>query len=134
MSSFSVGLLLLGMGPVLKSGLFLCRDSLRENKLFICEWLSAGDSFWVTDGGTCLHFLLALGLHLSHTYAGPVDASTDCEFICALVRLYLVGLVSLMSSVPSDSYSLFAFFLSVLCTLSHSLPQISIAFDGGGGI
>ena len=56
-----------------------------------------------------IHFpILALGPHLIQTHVGPVHAaSLLCEFLCALLLLCLEGFVSLVSSIPSGTYTLF---------------------------
>lgn len=54
----------------LKNSSFPQRDSLGENEIFNCKWLSIRDSLGVRDGDMCL-LLLALGLEES-----------KCEFKC----------------------------------------------------
>jgi hypothetical protein len=104
LSSLPVGHLLPGMHPTLKSSLFPQWDSLRRNWIFICKWLSIGHSFWVKGEGLC-PLLSALGPHL-------------VQALCMLPRslwvtlcIYPVdveGFVFLVSSIPSDSYTLLA--------------------------
>lgn len=49
LSLFCVGYLVLYLGPVLMDGLYTWRDSFGDN-YFICEWLSARDSFQFMNG------------------------------------------------------------------------------------
>lgn len=48
----------------------------------------------------------SLGPYVVQTHAGPVYAASVSEFICAPALLYLEDLDSLVSSIPSESYSL----------------------------
>lgn len=50
----------------------------------------------------------ALGLHLVQAHAGPVHAASLYEFKCVSVLRRLEGLVSLVSSIASDSYTFYA--------------------------
>ena len=56
-------------------------------------------------------FLSVSGTHLVQTCAGPVNdasVSVSSSFIKFEILLYSDGAVSLMSSIPTGSYSLFA--------------------------
>ena len=78
--------------------------------MFICKrLLSTGDSFWIKDAGKCPLLLSALGLHLYR----PVQALCMLpQFAWVHVHVHHVvdaeGLVFLVSSIPSDSYTLSA--------------------------
>lgn len=50
----------------------------------------------------------ALGLHLVQAHVDPVDAASLYEFKCVSVLRRLEGLVSLVSSIASDSDTFYA--------------------------
>lgn len=70
---------MLGMGPALTCDLYTLWDSIGENSLFLCEWLSIRDRFLGRDGSTCLSAP-------SHRLR-PVRTASLCEFMYAPVLL-----------------------------------------------
>lgn len=51
----------------------------------------------------CVLTFLALGPHLTCTFAGSVHAASFCEFICVKVLLCLEDTATLVLSIPCDS-------------------------------
>ena len=104
LSSFCVGLLLLGNETALECGL----STLVETPLV--KWLTFGDSFWGVDEG-CAHFP---DQHWDPVWLGPVQ--TLCVLSWALLSLHVhqpccvhnQGHVSLVSSITIGFYILFA--------------------------
>ena len=71
-----------------------------------------------------------------HTHAGPMPAASVSMFICALDMLCLDGLVSLVSSTSSGSYTLSpeGKGLEESCYLRLSVPRsVTICTFGGSG-
>lgn len=65
---FCVVYLLLDMGYDRKCGLYAQLDSPGENEVFLCEWLSLGDSVWVRDGVcVCFPSVIQFNHHI-HAY------------------------------------------------------------------
>ena len=62
------------------------------------KWLSIGDNFLLREGSSHLPPLLSAGTPTGLKLCRP------CGFICTSVVLCLEGIVSLASSIPSDSY------------------------------
>lgn len=68
--------------------------------MFICKWLSTGDSFRVRDESGCPLLLSAPGLCMAWARAGPAHAaSVSCEFLCDPVDL--PAAVNCGSSLPA---------------------------------
>lgn len=67
---FCVGHLLLGMDKPLR----VVRIP-RETLVFICQWLSDGNTFCVRDGGLW-PLLSVAGPHLAQTHTGPMHAAS----------------------------------------------------------
>lgn len=91
---------------------------IRENNVFICEWFSVEERFWVRSGALRPLLLSVLGPHLVQTCAGPVRASSD-SVRCYTHQITLTqdGQASLISSLPSGSYTLHLLFCKVLWAL-----------------
>lgn len=115
LSSFCVGHLQPCMGPTFLRVIYMVSETLLEKtKLFLCRQLSVWGSFWLRDGSLCPLPLSALRLPLPsqvQTYASLVHVACLCELIFASILLYWEGVVSVVSSIPSDYLILFLSFL-----------------------
>lgn len=112
LSSFSLGHLMLGVQPILKSNLLPLWISIGENWVFICKWLSIGDGVWVRDRCICTHLLSALG--------PPCSPCTCClSLTCTSCWFRELSFLSILNPL-----CLFTLFLPSL--LQHSLsPDVS---------
>ena len=67
---------------------------------------------WISDGGFCSLLLSALGLHLVPTHGGPEHSASVYVSLYSLyvllVILFIEGLVFLVSSISSGSYTVSA--------------------------
>lgn len=87
------------------------RDSIRGNSFFLCEQWPIGDSFLLRDGSSCPFPTLNNGTLPSTNLCWPCSyCHNQCGFVFVSVLLCLKDTASLMSSNPSCSYNLSAFF------------------------
>lgn len=74
----------------------------------ICKCLSVGDGFWVGDGSMLPFLRSALGLHLVQTHGGLRLVPQFLWFHVCVDHVDLEGLVSMVSSILTGSYTLSA--------------------------
>ena len=113
--SFSVGHQLLGMQTELKSSLFPQWDSLGENYIFICKWLSTGDGFWIRVVG------LVSTSFSSRTPCGT-DPCRSCACCLSLRRFMCVSGLLCVEGLVSWCPPSLQLFLHFFCLLFHRVP------------